>query len=228
MYHMAHIALHTNRQDLLVAAGDRRFYRRNNSNDFYRARRELQQWASMPSAQLATWHAVQILLRYLSSSQGYHQDLYVSWSTYVATLVCFTYGNTSPLSISPSPDNNSINNANNSNGNNNNMVVVGGGGGGGRGGQGGQGQGQSDPSAEEDSQEGLGPVPVVWDLEQDMRAYLQVMNTDSWESLGRVRRAQKRRTQGLLAVVRNNMKLTRWGLVQEGLEILKRLGSKCG
>lgn len=108
------------------------------------------------------------------------------------------------------------------------MVVVGGGGGGGRGGQGGQGQGQSDPSAEEDSQEGLGPVPVVWDLEQDMRAYLQVMNTDSWESLGRVRRAQKRRTQGLLAVVRNNMKLTRWGLVQEGLEILKRLGSKCG
>ncbi|KAF8252751.1 hypothetical protein K440DRAFT_631703 [Wilcoxina mikolae CBS 423.85] len=171
MYHMAHIALHTNRQNLLVGAGDRRFYRRN-SNDFYRAKQELQQWASIPSAQLAAWHAVQILLRYLGSSQMYHQDLYVSWSTYVATLICYTYGN---MSTSPSE------------------VVE-----------------------QEDA--------VVWDLEQDMRAYLQMMNTDTWESLSHVRRYQRKRTDGLLAVVRNTMKLARWGLVQEGLEVLKRLG----
>jgi hypothetical protein len=165
MYHMSNIALHTDRANLFAAAGDRRFFRRN-SNDFYMATQELQQWISGPSAQLATWHSVQILLRYLNHSQIYHQDLYVTWSAYMATLICWAYGQTE--------------------------AVV-----------------QEDP---------------IWDLEQDMRVYLQQMNTDTWQSLGHVRRQSRRQTAGLLAVMRDTMNPTRWGSVQEGLEVLKRLG----
>ena len=93
MYHMAHITLHANRQSLFAAAGDRRFLRRN-SDDFYRAKQELQQWTALTSAQLATWHAVQILMKYLGDPgpQVYQQDLYVCWSTYVASLICWAYG----------------------------------------------------------------------------------------------------------------------------------------
>jgi len=169
MFHMAHVALHTNRQVLLAAAGDRRFFRRN-SNEFYRAKHELQRWLALPSAQLATWHAVQILLRFLGSVQVYQQDLYVIWSTYLAALICWAYGQ------SEGPDK----------------------------------QQQQDE-------------PVRWDLEQDMRLYLQQMNTDTWENLALVRRQYRTRTKGLLAVMGDTMKMTRWGLVQEGLEILKRL-----
>ncbi|KAA8905378.1 hypothetical protein FN846DRAFT_10590 [Sphaerosporella brunnea] len=169
MYHMSNIALHTNRTNLLAATGDRRFFRRN-SNDFYMAKQELRQWMSSPSAQLATWHSVQILLSYLGTSQVYNQDLYVSWSTYIATLVCWAYG-------------------------------------------------QSEAAESEDP---------VWDLEQDMRLYLQQMSTETWENLGHVRRQYKGRTAGLIAVVRDTMKLTRWGSVQEGLEILNRLGVQRG
>jgi hypothetical protein len=165
MYHMSNIALHTDRANLFAAAGDRRFFRRN-SNAFYMAEQELQQWISGRSAQLATWHSVQILLRYLNTPQVYQQDLYVTWSTYVATLICWAFG-------------------------------------------------QSEVVEQEDP---------VWNLEQDMRTYLQQMNTDTWENLGHVRRQYRRRTAGLLAVVRDTMNLTRWGSVQEGLEILKRLG----
>jgi len=169
MFHMSHISLHTNRQVLLAAAGDRRFFRRN-SDDFYRAKHELHQWLALPSAQLATWHAVQILLRYLSSAQTYQQDLYVTWSTYLAALICWAHG-------------------------------------------------QSEVSDQQQQQD----ESVLWELEQDMRIYLQQMNTDTWEDLRHVRRQYKTRTKGLLAVVGDTMKMTKWGLVQEGLEVLKRL-----
>lgn len=62
-----------------------------------------------------------------------------------------------------------------------------------------------------------------WDLQQEMRIYLQQMNTETWEGLAHVRR-HKRRTGGLLAVLGDSLKLARWGLLQDSLAILKGLG----
>lgn len=175
MYHMAHIALHSNRQDLFTAAGDRRFFRRG-SNDIYRAKQEVQEWAHLPSAQLATWHAVQILLSFFrSGAQICHQDFYASWSTYVATLMCWAYGQ---LSGSP-------------------LAGV---------------------DSEDVGERG-------WDLEREMGIYLQQMNTNSWEQLAHIRQQDRRRTNGLLVMVRDAFELARWGVIQEGMEVLGRLKS---
>ena len=173
IYHMAHIALHTNQRDVLAVAGDRRLSK-SDPDDFYRAKQEVQQWVNLPSAQIAAWHAVQILLRYLSSPHDHRDDFYSCWSSYIAALICWAYGHLSPPNLGP----------------------------------GGVMEVEDEP---------------YWDLQQEMRIYLQQMNTETWESLAHVRR-HKRRTGGLLAVLGDSLKLARWGLLQDSLAILKGLG----
>ncbi|KAL0634638.1 hypothetical protein Q9L58_006431 [Maublancomyces gigas] len=175
MYHSAYITLHTNIHNLITIAGDSRIFKRNSErSDYYRAKMELQQWAGSPAAQLATWHAVQILVRSLSRTQLYLDHFHVPWSMYVATLVCWVYGQlSSPTAAGPG--------------------------------------GVPQISEEE----------VIWDAHQDMRVYLQQMSTDSWEDLTHAR--GQRRTNGLLTVVRSTMEGFRWGLIQESVEVLKRL-----
>ncbi|KAI5795163.1 hypothetical protein EDC01DRAFT_74948 [Geopyxis carbonaria] len=174
MYHIGYIVLHTSIHNLLAVAGDRRLSARN-VNDYYRVKQEMQQWASLPSAQIATWHSLRILLPYLSRPQVYSQELYVTWCTYVATLVCWAYGHLSP----PPLDANGL----------------------------------PEVTEEED---------FMWDPYPDMRMYLEQMDTATWQRLGQVR-LYKSKTGGLLSVVSSAMESTRWGLVKESHEILKRL-----
>lgn len=174
MYHSAYISLHTNIHNLITIAGDSRIFKRNSERtDYYRAKMDLQQWAGSAAAQLATWHAVQILVRSLSRTQLYLDHFHVPWSLYVATLVCWVYGQLSSSTVGPG----------------------------------------GIPQISDDE--------VIWDAHQDMRVYLQQMSTDSWEDLAHAR--GQRRTNGLLTVVRNTMEGFRWGLIQESVEVLKRL-----
>lgn len=175
MYHSAYISLHTNIHNLIITAGDGRIFKRNSERDEYqRAKFEIQQWANSAAAQLATWHAVQILVRSLSRSQLCLEHFHVPWSMYVATLVCWVYGQFSSSAI---------------------------------------GGGVSQAPDDE----------VIWDAHQDMSHYLRQMSTENWEDLAHVR--GQRRTAGLLVVVRSTMEGIRWGLIQESVEVLKRLSA---
>lgn len=107
LYHAAYVSLHTNIHNLTTVAGDTRAFKRGPERapervDYYRAKAELQQWAGTGSAQLATWHAVQILVRSPSRAQVYLEQFHVPWCMYVATLVCWAYGQFSPP-VGPGP-----------------------------------------------------------------------------------------------------------------------------
>lgn len=93
-YHMAFIMLNTNVQYILASAGDRRYVKE--MVPFAMIERELQQWASVSASHLGTWHAIQILLRYLRRPQLYEQDLYVPWCAYLAAMICWAYGMLAP------------------------------------------------------------------------------------------------------------------------------------
>ena len=99
MYHMAYIQLNTNIHYILDCVGDTRFMEAGNSKDpapFPMIKQELQQWVKVSASDLSTWHAVQILILYLGGPQLHEQDIYVSWCTYLATLVCWVYGELAP------------------------------------------------------------------------------------------------------------------------------------
>lgn len=102
MYHAAYISLHTNIHNLTTVAGDTRTYKRSpERGDYYRAKAELQQWANSGSAQLATWHAAQILVRSLNRTHVYLELFHVPWCMYIAALVCWAYGQFSPSAVGP-------------------------------------------------------------------------------------------------------------------------------
>lgn len=67
-----------------------------------------------------------------------------------------------------------------------------------------------------------GEDEAMWDAHEDVRQYLQQMNTESWEGVLHVG-APRRRTSGLLSVVRGAMDGSRLGLIRESIEVLKRL-----
>ncbi|RPB17168.1 hypothetical protein P167DRAFT_531429 [Morchella conica CCBAS932] len=174
MYHSAYISLHTNIHNLITTAGDSRIFKRTSERDEHQgAKFEIQQWANTAAAKLATWHAVKILVRSLGRPQLYLEHFHVPWSMYVATLVCWAYGQFSSSAIGPGVQ------------------------------------------ASEDE--------VIWDAHQDISHYLRQMNTDNWEDLVHVR--GQTRTAGLLTVVQGSMEGIRWGLIQESVEVLKRLNA---
>lgn len=99
MYHMAFITMHTNLQHVYALAGDtRQFSRSVERSDYYQAKTELSQWANSPSGQLATWHAIQIIVRILGEPDLVQEHVHMPWMQYTSILMCWAYG---ALSHSP-------------------------------------------------------------------------------------------------------------------------------
>jgi hypothetical protein len=68
----------------------------------------------------------------------------------------------------------------------------------------------------------------TWNPEGEMRGvqYLNVMNTPSWEGIGHVRPMERRRTRGLLIMLKHNM--VKRGLGTESWNVLDRLSGGRG
>ncbi|KAI5788909.1 hypothetical protein DFH27DRAFT_214434 [Peziza echinospora] len=106
MYHMAFVAMHTDIRTLLIVAGETRVFTRDSNNntsphqqqqqqriEFYHAKNEMTAWANSPNGQLATWHAVQILLRLLGEPALVREQVHLPWMQYLSLLICWAYGN---------------------------------------------------------------------------------------------------------------------------------------
>ncbi|TGZ80630.1 hypothetical protein EX30DRAFT_364305 [Ascodesmis nigricans] len=94
IYHLIYIRLHLKVETLLTAAGDVRFSREN-EKDVYRATDEIRAWVNNTQISLTTIkHAVNILKLYFThcEASGYKHELYIGWTAYLATLLCWAFG----------------------------------------------------------------------------------------------------------------------------------------
>ncbi|KAF8471156.1 fungal-specific transcription factor domain-containing protein [Kalaharituber pfeilii] len=179
MYHMAFVTMHTNLHLLYTVAGDTRLFSRSTERiDYYHAKNELDQWANSPTGQLATWHAIQIIVRMRSEAALVREQLHMPWMQYIALLMCWVYGSLSKSPLAGQPDD--------------------------------------------------GSTDYFWDAsvaQQDIQAYLQQMNTRTWQELAHARNF--RGTAGLIAVVKQSWDALglRWGLLDQAAEVLRNVVS---
>lgn len=93
MYHMAFVTMHTDLHQIYTLAGESRILSRSAERlDYYQAKNELAQWANSPKGQLATWHAIQIIVRMLGEPGLLREQLHIPWMQYICLLVCWVYG----------------------------------------------------------------------------------------------------------------------------------------
>lgn len=188
-YHMGIVVLHTPLKYLLASAGDFRLTRDTSDEIVYRAKQELQMWIASPNySQLATWHAGQILMRYMDRSELYHHELFHSWLAYVATLVCWAYGQMLPR-VPP-------------------------------------GLGQDHHHHNHHQQQQQDSI-MLWELQQAPHEaaslWLQRMGPPRWQDLIHVNSEYCRRTEAVLMVFGEVLGGSRWRLVKDGGEVLKRI-----
>jgi len=180
MYHMAFVTMHTNLHHLYVLAGDtRQFSRSTERIDYYHAKSKLTQWANSPTGQLATWHAIQIIVRMLGEPAMVREQVHMPFMQYIALLVCWVYGSLSSSPLAGHVDNNS--------------------------------------------------ADLLWDpqaAQAEMQAYLQQMNTRTWQELAHARSFG--RTAGVMALVKNSWDAMglRWGVLDQAGEVIRNIISR--
>ncbi|KAF8429611.1 hypothetical protein EV426DRAFT_570676 [Tirmania nivea] len=180
MYHMAFVTMHTNLHHLYVLAGNtRQFSRSAERIDYYHAKNELTQWANSPTGQLATWHAIQIIVRMLGEPALVREQVHMPFMQYIALLMCWVYGLLSSSPLAGHVDNSS--------------------------------------------------AELLWDPQAgqaEMQAYLQQMNTRTWQELSHARNF--RRTAGVMASVKNSWDAMglRWGVLDQAGEVIRNIISR--